>query len=519
MHKVDMGNTEKISSVSHEADIAESLSPEPASTAPNPDMSNETSKSRSRREAAARRREALKKTSVSATSVDFPFDISPDAPDTRSEEAIDKPSVSEKLDALVQRIEQLPAKTKGIAIAIAATLCIGASAAIAVPMTSPQLPAVVENIENVDKSVDKNANDALVETSNVEKEKQSKEKAKAEKAAAEEEARKQKEKAETEQRAAEEAERKALEEQAAAEAAAVVETSKQTVSLSNIPDWSGGAPYIEINGNVPTFEPSEINAAFATEIYAPLDNLGRCQYAFAVVGRETQPTTGRGDISSIKPTGWQQNKYDGVVSGGWLYNRCHLIGHQLTAENANRSNLITGTKYLNIEGMLPFENKVADYIDNTGNHVLYRATPIFASGDLLCRGVHMMGKSIEDNGQGVSFNVFCYNVQPGIAIDYATGANHAVEAPKQSEQATPAPTPAPKPAPAPTPTPAPETKPTPAPAPDNSTSYILNTSTHKYHKPDCHSADKIAEKNKQISNASTAELESQGYTACKNCFK
>lgn len=169
-----------------------------------------------------------------------------------------------------------------------------------------------------------------------------------------------------------------------------------------------------------------------TERYGELDELGRCTTTFAVVGPETMPDEKRGSIGEVKPSGWQMAKYD-FVDGKYLYNRCHLLGFQLTDENANRSNLITGTRYLNVEGMLPFENAVADYVDATGNHVLMRATPVFDGDDLVARGVHMMAESVEDGGDGVSFNVFVYNVQPGVVIDYRTGDN------MPAEEATPLP--------------------------------------------------------------------------------
>ena len=156
------------------------------------------------------------------------------------------------------------------------------------------------------------------------------------------------------------------------------------------------------------------------ESYAKLDSLGRCGVAYSCVGIETMPTEKRGDISQIKPTGWHTTKYD-IVDGKYLYNRCHLIGYQLTAENANKKNLITGTRYMNVEGMLPFENQVAEYIEDTNHHVLYRVTPIFEGDNLIASGVQMEAKSVEDNGKEVCFNVYVYNIQPGVTIDYATG--------------------------------------------------------------------------------------------------
>lgn len=201
-------------------------------------------------------------------------------------------------------------------------------------------------------------------------------------------------------------------------------TSKNTtstatsVSLSNIPAYSG-SPYVAVNNNIPFFIDNEMTTT-SFETYSDLDNLGRCGVAYANVCTEIMPTEERGTIGQVKPSGWHTVKYD-IVSGKYLYNRCHLIGYQLSAENANTKNLITGTRYLNTEGMLPFENMVADYIKETNNHVLYRVTPMFDGNNLVASGVLMEAKSVEDNGDGILFNVYCYNVQPGITIDYATG--------------------------------------------------------------------------------------------------
>lgn len=190
------------------------------------------------------------------------------------------------------------------------------------------------------------------------------------------------------------------------------------ITLSNIPQYSG-SPYIAINDNEPAFSKEEMTTK-SFETYSALDDLGRCGIAYANIGKDLMPTEKRGNISSVKPTGWQSVKYD-HVDGKNLYNRCHLIGYQLTAENANDKNLITGTRYLNVEGMLPFENMIADYIKETDNHVLYKVEPIFKGDNLVASGVHMQGYSVEDEGEGISFNVYAYNVQPGVVIDYATG--------------------------------------------------------------------------------------------------
>ena len=197
-----------------------------------------------------------------------------------------------------------------------------------------------------------------------------------------------------------------------------VMAAKEKITLNNLPDYSGEA-YVELNDNVPDFSKKDMTSK-AFEKYSELDDLGRCGVAYANVCTETMPTEERGNIGMIKPSGWQTVKYDNV-DGKYLYNRCHLIGYQLTAENANEKNLITGTRYLNVEGMLSFENMVADYVENTDNHVLCRVTPIFKGDNLLANGVQMEAYSVEDKGKGVSFNVYCYNVQPGITIDYTNG--------------------------------------------------------------------------------------------------
>ncbi|MBQ8731508.1 MAG: DNA/RNA non-specific endonuclease [Oscillospiraceae bacterium] len=194
----------------------------------------------------------------------------------------------------------------------------------------------------------------------------------------------------------------------------------KAVDPSTLPAYSGTA-YTIVNNNQPNFSAAELTTK-GYEKYSSLDSLGRCGVALASCGKEIMPGANeeRGSISSIKPTGWIQKSYSGV-SGGYLWNRCHLIGWQLSAENANRQNLITGTRYMNINGMLPFENMVADYIRETGNHVAYRITPIFEENNLVCSGVQMEAYSIEDEGESICFNVYCYNVQPGITINYATG--------------------------------------------------------------------------------------------------
>ena len=191
-----------------------------------------------------------------------------------------------------------------------------------------------------------------------------------------------------------------------------------------IPEYTG-EPYVCINDNVPFFTEEEKNTD-TFESYSELDDLGRCGMAFANVSRELMPTEKRGKIGSVKPSGWRQAKYEGLIDSDppFLYNRCHLIAYCLTAENANEKNLITGTHYMNVEGMLPFEEQVAKYLDRNDNHVLYRVMPVFEGDNLVASGVLMEAYSVEDDGEGICFCVYCYNVQPGVIIDYVTGASH-----------------------------------------------------------------------------------------------
>ncbi len=196
------------------------------------------------------------------------------------------------------------------------------------------------------------------------------------------------------------------------------QTADTVVSIAEIPEYSG-EPYVVINENQPNFSQEDMTEN-SFERYSELDGLGRCGTAFANIGQDLMPTEERGSIGKVKPSGWQTVKYDSV-DGKYLYNRCHLIGYQLTAENANEKNLITGTRYMNVDGMLPFENMVADYIKETNQHVLYRVTPVFEGDGLLAKGVQMEALSVEDEGEGICFHVFVYNAQPGICLDYATG--------------------------------------------------------------------------------------------------
>ncbi len=261
--------------------------------------------------------------------------------------------------------------------------------------------------------------------------------------------------------------------------------SEDVYTVDTVPAFNG-SPYIAINGNEPSFASAEM-ATEGYEIYAPLDLLGRCSVALACVGEETMPTEERGNIGSVKPSGWQTVKYD-IVDGKYLYNRCHLIGYQLTGENANEQNLITGTRYLNMEGMLPFENMVADYVKETGNHVMYRVTPIYDGVNLVARGVQLEARSVEDEGEGVSFNVYAYNAQPGVVINYLNG-DSALESEKTTALTT-----------------AQETK-----------QYILNTSSKKIHLPSCGSVQSVKEANKRVVYESKESLIRQGYEACKSC--
>jgi len=203
--------------------------------------------------------------------------------------------------------------------------------------------------------------------------------------------------------------------------------NKQAIDALGIPEFSG-KPYVVINGNVPFFDEKDYGTK-SFEKYSPLDGLGRCGVAFANVGRDLMPQEERQAIGNIKPTGWKQEKYEGIIDSNppYLYNRCHLIAYCLTAENSNEKNLITGTRYMNIKGMLPFEEKVARYLDEHDNHVLYRATPIFEGNNLLASGVLLEAYSVEDHGKGICFCVYCYNVQPGIDINYSTGDNKAIK--------------------------------------------------------------------------------------------
>ncbi len=266
------------------------------------------------------------------------------------------------------------------------------------------------------------------------------------------------------------------------------QSDSKPVSLDSIPAYSGKA-YVYINNGNPGFSDSDLKTK-SYEYYSPRDRLGRCGVVHACIGQDIMPTEDRGSIGMVKPTGWHTVKYD-CVDGKYLYNRCHLIGFQLTGENANEENLITGTRYMNVTGMLPFENMVADYVKETGNHVMYRVTPLFKGNNLLAHGVQMEAYSVEDDGDGICFNVFVYNVQPQITIDYATGESSyngtVVEPEDDNDYQT------------------------------QSASYILNKNTKKIHLPSCYSVDQMKESNKEYYTGDIDDLLGRGYTRCGNC--
>ncbi len=262
-------------------------------------------------------------------------------------------------------------------------------------------------------------------------------------------------------------------------------SSSSVTTMESIPEYSG-EPYIVLNNNEPDFD-EEYFTTESFETYSDLDSLGRCGVAFANVGKDIMPTEERGSISQVKPTAWHSVKYD-CVDGKHLYNRCHLIGFQLTGENANEKNLITGTRYLNVVGMLPFENMVADYVKETNNHVLYRVTPVFEGDNLLAKGVQIEAESVEDNGEDILFNVFCYNNQPGIVLDYKTGESKQATAEDGDFSLN-----------------------------DDTVKYILNTNSKKFHESDCSSVSTMKKDSKQEFVGTRKQLEAQGYTPCGIC--
>ena len=264
-------------------------------------------------------------------------------------------------------------------------------------------------------------------------------------------------------------------------------TISASYDLDDLPAYSG-EPYVTVNGNEPFFTPEDLTTD-SYETYSELDALGRCGVAWANVGVDLMPTEDRGSIGQVKPSGWHTVKYD-VVDGKYLYNRCHLIGFQLTGENANEKNLITGTRYLNVDGMLPFENLVTDYVKETENHVLYRVTPIFQEDELVARGVLMEGLSVEDDGEGISFCVYAYNVQPGVVIDYATGDSWQEGEDTQPQETT---------------------------AGGEGTAYVINTSSGKFHLPTCSGVADMSPANRQDYVGDRQDLLDQGYSPCGIC--
>lgn len=265
---------------------------------------------------------------------------------------------------------------------------------------------------------------------------------------------------------------------------AIQENTQKSYELTDIPAYAGNS-FVILDDNKPAFSKKDRERTDAFETYSDLDELGRCGVAYANICKELMPTEERGAIGMVKPTGWHTVKYDNV-EGKYLYNRCHLIGYQLAGENANEKNLITGTRYLNVTGMLKFEDQVADYVNETNHHVLYRVTPVFEGDNLVASGVEMEAYSVEDKGEGVSFHVFLYNVQPGITIDYATGESWLDDSKTTEDN-------------------------------EKTLNYVLNTNTHKFHKGNCESVRDIAGSNKEVYTGNREDLINMGYEPCKRC--
>ena len=264
----------------------------------------------------------------------------------------------------------------------------------------------------------------------------------------------------------------------------VQENTQKSYESTDIPAYAGNS-FVILDDNKPAFSKQDRERTDAFETYSDLDELGRCGVAYANICKELMPTEERGAIGMVKPTGWHTVKYDNV-EGKYLYNRCHLIGYQLAGENANEKNLITGTRYLNMTGMLKFEDQVADYVKATDHHVLYRVTPVFEGDNLVATGVEMEAYSVEDKGEGVSFHVFVYNIQPGIVIDYATGESWPDDS-KTTENT------------------------------EKGQNYVLNTNTHKFHTQNCESVRDIADSNKEVYTGYREDLINIGYEPCKRC--
>lgn len=289
------------------------------------------------------------------------------------------------------------------------------------------------------------------------------------------------------------------------ESLVTTQAAAKSFSIKDVPKYSG-EPSVQINKNKPYFTAKEKKNTKAFESYHKLDKLGRCGVAYANICQELMPTEERGEIGSVKPSGWHTVKYNGVVDGNYLYNRCHLIAYCLAAENANKKNLITGTRYMNNEGMLPYEVKVAQYVEKTGNHVLYRVTPVFEGKNLLASGVLIEAYSVEDKGKGIQFCVYCYNVQPGISINYKNGdskLSSGANAGSGSSSGTDA------------------KKDTDSSKDSSSTAtkqdYVLNTNTKKFHKPSCRSVKQMSEKNKKEVKDTRDHIIADGYDPCKIC--
>lgn len=313
--------------------------------------------------------------------------------------------------------------------------------------------------------------------------------------------------------------------EAATESQLAENAELQTLSATAVPAYTGEATVV-LNDNKPYFTETEYTTE-AFERYSDLDSLGRCGVAYANVCEEIMPTEERGAIGMIRPSGWHTIKYD-CVDGKYLYNRCHLIGYQLSGENANEKNLITGTRYLNVNGMLPYEDQVADYVHATDNHVLYRVTPVFDGDNLVAEGVEIEAASVEDKGASLQFHVFCYNIQPGVVIDYKTGDSHLAddssvdsgsdsvsqkkndvteqEADKGITDKTAVAAAA-------------DTETASSTLPENSekVTYILNKNTHKFHVPSCPSAADIKPKNRKEFTGTREDVVAQGYNPCKRC--
>lgn len=267
-------------------------------------------------------------------------------------------------------------------------------------------------------------------------------------------------------------------------------SSNLSFELSDIPSYLG-SPYCEVNNNQPFFQADNLTTESFKQ-FSELDSLGRCGVAYACIGTDSLPTEERGAIGTIKPSGWHTVRYDDIIEDKYLYNRCHLIAFELSGENANPQNLITGTRYMNVNSMLPFENRVRDYVENTNLHVMYRVTPVFEGNNLVATGVLLEGYSVEDDGEGICFNVFCYNVQPQIKINYADGTSE-VDSESESEESTDASN------------------------DETATTYVLNINTKKFHYPGCDSVNDMKEKNKQVFTGTREEAITMGYSPCGKC--